>query len=63
MIWAGAVVTAPIAVVSIGLEELLSPGGVNSAVLAKPSHEMAAVNGMGGALGGPLPEGGHGEVA
>ena len=59
----GAVVTAPIAMVSIWLKELPSPGRGDPAVLAEPFHEMATVEGMGGELGGPLPEGGHGEVA
>ena len=58
----GAVVTAPIATVSIWLKGLPSPGRGDPAVLAKPSHKMATVKGMGGDLGGPLPEGGHGEV-
>ena len=58
----GAVVTAPVSPVGIGLEELLSPGGGNPCLLAKPSHEMAAVEGMGGDLGRLLPEDVHGEV-
>ena len=58
----GAVVTAPVSPVGIGLEELLSPGGGNPCLLAKPSHEMAAVEGMGGDLGRPLPEDDHGGV-
>ena len=39
----GAVVTAPVSPVGIGLEELSSPGGGNPCLLAKPSREMAAV--------------------
>ena len=58
----GAVVTALVSLVGIGLEELLSPGGGNPCLLAKPSHKMAAVKGMGGDLGGPLPEDVNGEV-
>ena len=59
----GAVVTAPIATVGIGLEEFPSLGRGDPTVLAKPSHEMATVEGTGGDLGRPLPKGGHGEVA
>ena len=59
----GAVVTAPVLMVGIGLEELLSLGGGNPCLLAKPSHKMATVEGMGGDLGRPLPEDTHGEVA
>ena len=58
----GAVVTALVLPVSIGLEELLSLGGGNPCLLAKPSCEMAAVKSVGGDLGGPLPEDIHGEV-
>ena len=58
----GAVVTAPVSLVGIGFEELSSPGGGNPCLLAKPSHEMAAVESAGGDLGGPLPEDIHGEV-
>ena len=39
----GAVVTALVSPVGIGFEELLSPGGGNPCLLAKPSHEMAVV--------------------
>ena len=52
----GAVVTAPVLPVGIGLEELSSPGGGNPCLLAKPSREMAAVESAGGDLGGPPPE-------
>ena len=58
----GAVVTALVSPVSIGLEELSSLGGGNPCLLAKPSHEMAAVKGTRGDLGSPLPEDIHGEV-
>ena len=58
----GAVVTAPVLPVGIGLKELSSPGGGNPHFLAKPSREMAAVEGMGGDLGRPLPKDVHGEV-
>ena len=58
----GAVVSALIATDSIGLKELPSPGRGDPAVLAKPSRKMAIVEGMGGNLGRPFPEGGHGEV-
>ena len=58
----GAVVTAPVSPVGIGLEELSSPGGGDPCLLAEPSREMAAVEGVGGDLGGPLPEDVHGEV-
>ena len=58
----GAVVTAPVSTVGVGLKELLSPGGGNPCLLAKPSHEMATVEGTGGDLGWPLPEDIHGEV-
>ena len=58
----GAVVTAPVSPVSVGLEELSSLGRGNPCLLAKPSHEMAAVEGMGGDLGRPLPKDVHGEV-
>ena len=58
----GAVVTAPVPLVSVGLEELSSLGGGNPHLLAKPSHKMAAVESMGGDLGRPLPEDVHGEV-
>ena len=58
----GAVVTAPVSPVGIGLEELSSPGGGDPCLLAKPSRKMAAVKGEGGDLGGPLPEDVHGEV-
>ena len=58
----GAVVTAPVSPVGVGLEELSSPGGGNPCLLAKPSHEMAAVKGTRGDLGRPLPEDVHGEV-
>ena len=58
----GAVVTALVSPVSIGLEELSSPGGGNPCLLAEPSCEMAAVESAGGDLEGPLPEDVHGEV-
>ena len=58
----GAVVTAPVLLVGIGFEELSSLGGGNPCLLAEPSHEMAAVESVGGDLGGPLPEDVHGEV-
>ena len=58
----GAVVTAPVSPVSIGLEELSSLGGGNPCLLAEPSREMAAVESVGGDLGGPLPEDVHGKV-
>ena len=58
----GTVVTAPVSPVGIGLEELLSPGGGDPCLLAEPSHEMAAVKGARGDLGGPLPEDVHGAV-
>ena len=58
----GAVVTASVSPVGIGLEELSSPSGGNPCLLAEPSCEMAAVEGTGGDLGGPLPEDVHGEV-
>ena len=58
----GAVVTALVSPVGIGLEELSSLGGGNPCLLAEPSHKMAAVESAGGDLGGPLPEDVHGEV-
>ena len=58
----GAVVTAPVSPVGIGLEELSSPSGGNPCLLAEPSCEMAAVEGAGCDLGGPLPEDVHREV-
>ena len=60
----GAVVTAPVSMVGIGLKELPSLGGGNPCllVLAKPSCKMATVKGTGSDLGGPLPENIHGEV-
>ena len=58
----GAVVTAPVSPVSIGLEELSSPSGCNPCLLAEPSHEMAAVECAGSDLGRPLPEDMHREV-
>ena len=58
----GAVVTAPVSPVGIGLKELSSPSGGNPCLLAEPSHEMAAVECVGGDLGGPLPEDVHREV-
>ena len=58
----GAVVTAPVSPVGIGLEELSSPSGGNPCLLAKPSREMAAVECAGSDLGGPLPEDVHREV-
>ena len=58
----GAVVTAPVSLVSIGLKELSSPCMGNPCLLAEPSREMAAVKGAGGDLGGPLPEDIHEEV-
>ena len=56
------VVTAPVSTVGIGIEELPSPGRGNPCLLAKPSCEMATVEGTGGDLERPLPENGHGEV-
>ena len=58
----GAVVTAPIVTVGVGLEELPSPGWGDPCFLAKPSHEMATVVGIGCDLGRPLSEDGHGKV-
>ena len=58
----GAVVAAPVSTVGVGLEELPSLGGGNPCLLAKPSREMATVEGMGGDLRRPLPEDAHGEV-
>ena len=58
----GAVVTAQVSPVGIGLEELSSPSGCNPCLLAKPSREMAAIEGAGCDLGGPLPEDVHREV-
>ena len=58
----GAVVTAPVSPVGIGLKELSSPGGGDPCLLAEPSRKMAAFEGAGGDLGGPLPEDIHGEV-
>ena len=58
----GAVVTALVLPVGIGLEELSSPGGGNPCLLAEPSCKMAAVECVGGDLGGPLSEDVHGEV-
>ena len=58
----GAVVTALVSPVGIGLKELSSPSGGNPCLLAKPSCEMAAVECVGGDLGGPLPEDVHREV-
>ena len=58
----GAVVTAPVSPVGIGLEELSSLSGCNPCLLAEPSREMAAIEGAGCDLGGPLPEDVHREV-
>ena len=58
----GAVVTALVSPVGIGLEELSSPSGGNPCLLAKPSREMAAVECVGSDLGRPLPEDVHREV-
>ena len=58
----GAVVTAPVSLVGIGLEELSSPSGCNPCLLAEPSRRMAAIKGVGCDLGGPLPEDVHREV-
>ena len=58
----GAVVTALVSLVGVGLKELSSPGGGDPSLLAKPSHEMATVEGTGSDLGRPLPEDVHGEV-
>ena len=58
----GAVVTAPVSTVGVGLEELPSPGGGNPCLLAKPSCKMATVESTGSDLGGALPENVHGEV-
>ena len=58
----GAVVTAPVSPVGVGLEELSSPSGCNPCLLAEPSREMAAIKGAGCDLGGPLPEDVPGEV-
>ena len=58
----GAVVTALVSPVGIGLEELSSPSGGNPCLLAKPSREMTAVECAGSDLGGPLPEDVHREV-
>ena len=48
----GAVVTAPVSPVGIGLEELSSPSGCNPCLLAEPSRKMAAIEGAGCDLGG-----------
>ena len=58
----GAVVTAPVSSVGIGLKELLSPSGGNPCLLAKPSRKMTAVECAGSDLGRPLPEDVHREV-
>ena len=58
----GAVVTAPVSPVGIGLEELSSPSGGNPCLLAEPSREMTAVKCVGSDLGRPLPEDVHREV-
>ena len=56
----GAVVTAPVLPVGIGLEELSSPSGGNPCLLA--NCEMTAVECAGSDLGRPLPEDVHREV-
>ena len=48
----GAVVTAPVAMVSIWLKELPSAHRGDPTFLAKPSRKMATVKGAGGDLGG-----------
>ena len=58
----GAVVTALVSPVGIGLEELSSPSGGNPCLLAEPSREMTAVECAGSDLGRPLPEDIHREV-
>ena len=58
----GAVVTAPVSPVGIGLKELSSRSGGNPCLLAEPSREMAAVKCAGSDLGRPLPEDVHREV-
>ena len=58
----GAVITALVLPVGIGLEELLSPSGGNPCLLAEPSCEMTAVKCAGSDLGRPLPEDVHREV-
>ena len=58
----GLVVTALVSPVGIGFEELLSLGGGNPCLLAKPSRKVAVVKVTGGDLGRPLPEDVHGEV-
>ena len=40
----------------VGLNEILSPGGGDPTLLAKPSREMAAVKVFGSDPWGPLPE-------
>ena len=58
----GAVVTALVSTVGVGLEELSSPDGGNPCLLAKPSRDMTAVECAGSDLGRPLPEDIHREV-
>ena len=48
----GAVVTAPVSPVGIGLKELSSPTGGNPCLLAEPSREMTAVELWGVTWGG-----------